>query len=118
MLIKEVDDRDGDAEAFSHQLRQLDLIQDIDHLTETMVPTHRPVTRKQFLEAQKYWPCHFYEDKRYGQNYHWHFTVFTICLNRIEQFFSSHIFSNDETKTYEKYMQAAKDEGNEELVGL
>ena len=28
------------------------------------VPKWKPLTKVQFMEAQKYWPCHFYEDKR------------------------------------------------------
>ena len=30
----------------------------------TQAPSKKPLTRKQFLEAQKYWPCQFHEDKR------------------------------------------------------
>ncbi len=36
----------------------------LGRLSVVLVPKFKPVTRKQFKEAMKYWPTHFHEDKR------------------------------------------------------
>ena len=40
-------------------------IEDIEQLYTTQVPMKKPLTRQQFVEAQKFWNCHFFEDKKY-----------------------------------------------------
>ena len=44
---------------------QLTGITGLDDMFVAQVPRQKPHTRSQFVEAQKYWPCHFHEDKRY-----------------------------------------------------
>ena len=39
-------------------------IEGIKQIYTIQVPLKKPLTRRQFIEAQKFWNCHFFEDKK------------------------------------------------------
>ena len=59
MIVREVKDSDSESEQESVSLEGLD-----EHLYLASVPKWKPLTRMQFNEAKKYWPCNFHENKR------------------------------------------------------
>ena len=50
--------------SLDHLLRQNPKIVGIGKIHMVSVPRWKPITRKQFDTAVKYWPTHFHEDKR------------------------------------------------------
>ena len=61
ILIKPTDGRDVCLESLQQDLDTLD---GLECYYTTEVPLHKPLTRKQYVHCQSYWPCHFYEDKK------------------------------------------------------
>ena len=54
--------------SLEHSLQQNPNIVGLGKLFVTEVPKRKPITRKQFDAAVKYWPVNFHEDKRYSPN--------------------------------------------------
>ena len=54
-----MEDADPESEQASIDLEGLD-----EHLYLASVPKWKPLTRAQFSDAKKYWPCNFHENKR------------------------------------------------------
>ena len=59
IIVRGMEDADPESEEASIDLEGLD-----EHLYLASVPKWKPLTRAQFSNAQKYWPCNFHENKR------------------------------------------------------
>ena len=55
----------GGLDVYHESLQQdLDTLDGLERHYTAKVPLHKPLTRKQYIHCQSYWPCHFYEDKK------------------------------------------------------
>ena len=82
-------------------------IEDIEQLYTTQVPMKKPLTRQQFVEAQKFWNCHFFEDKKYKILYRLYYYV---CVQRLEKYLAGSMFSLEDVKRHKQNMQLAQDQ--------
>ena len=100
-----------------HSLQQNQKIIGIGKLHMVKVPRWKPITRKQFNAAIKYWPTHFHEDKRYTYNniaieakplYCNYIILFLV--KRLEKVLRSELFSQEQLAEFEKFMKMAIEE--------
>ena len=61
---KDIDPEQGKTEIQSSLIQGHELV-GTGEIFITSVAKHKPVTRKQYEEANSYWPTNFHEDKRY-----------------------------------------------------
>ena len=58
-------------------------IEGIKKFNTAKIPRTKPLTRQQFVEAQKHWSCNFHEDKQYDIQITLNTTNHCFCLRLV-----------------------------------